>query len=157
MQTRIPILAALSITAASANGQITAAQAQLRIDPAVQRQRDQTRIAILQDEVVAEALSLAEAQKLVRSDAIRIDSRAAQEITKRIARHRQNISELARELAQVDRPGAIAARPSTAGSVSRTAVDQPSHVFADPIPQRRSGTGSPPEWLISGSSGARTP
>lgn len=158
MRTPILLLAALSIVAGSAYGQTIAAQALLRVDPTVQRQRDQTRTAILQDEVVAEALSLAEAQALLRSDAVRTDARAAQEATKRIARHRQNISELARELAQADRQGALAARSSpAAGNVTRAAVDQMPPAFAEPAPPRRNVTGTVPEWLISGSEAGRTP
>lgn len=162
MQTRILLLAALSI-AAPAIAQNTV-PAQLRIDPAVQRQRDQTRVGILQDEVVAEALSLAEAQELLRSDAVRADARAAQEATKRIARHRQNISQLARELALADRQAAVASRPPPlAASISRATSDQiPSGYSAPPLAhiapeQRRAVTGSPPEWVISGKQATRAP
>ena len=160
MQTRILLLAALSVASGAA-----VAQNQLRVDPEVQRQRDQTRITILQDELVSEALALAEVQKLFRSDAGRADPRATQESSKAISRHRQNISALAKELALSERQSGAAARVTPAPAIERRAVEPlplgqvvaPIAPREAPVIERRSRIGQPPEWLISGSQGQRTP
>ena len=57
MQTRIALLALLSLAAAPpAASQMPATAAVMRVEPAMQRQRDQDRVVILQDELAAEAV-----------------------------------------------------------------------------------------------------
>jgi hypothetical protein len=135
MLTRIALLALLSAAAAPALCQVASSAAVMRVDPATQRQRDQTRAGILQDELIAEALALFDAQKQVRVEAGRTDARAVQEATLRVARHRKNISDLAKELAIAERQGAVPAKP----------IGEP----AIPSPQRIAE-----EWLLNGSGAA---
>jgi hypothetical protein len=162
MQTRILLLGVLSLVAGAASAQT----GQLRIDPDVQRQRDQTRITILQDELISEALALADVQKALKSDAARSDPRIAQESSKRIARHRQNISALAREIALSERQSLGAGKAAAAPSgFERFAVEPlplqrivPPPAAPEPtIDERRSAVGGVPEWVISGNRGLRAP
>ena len=166
MQTRIVLLALLSAAPAPAPGQVPTSAAVMRIDPATQRQRDETRVVILQNELVAEALALADAQKVLASQPPRTDVRAAQEASQRIARHRQNISALAKELANADRLGASttsksAPVPVVTSPQQRIAEDwllgSPPAVPAAPPqarravpeqPEKASNSSRAPEWLI---------
>jgi hypothetical protein len=134
MQTRIALLALLSAAAAPALCQVPSSAAVMRVDPATQRQRDQARAGILLDELVAEALALFDAQKKALAEAGRTDARAVQEATLRVARHRKNISDLAKELATAERQGAA---PKPLGEPAIAS------------PQRAAE-----EWLFSGSAAA---
>lgn len=162
MQTRILLLGVLSLVAGTGSAQT----GQLRIDPDVQRQRDQTRITILQDELVSEALALADIQKALKSDVARSDPRIVQESSKRIARHRQNISALAKEIALSERQSAGASKAAAAPSaLERLAVEPlpldrivPPPAAREPtIDERRPAVGGVPEWVISGNRGSRAP
>ena len=140
MQTRIVLLALLSAAPAVAPGQGPTSAAVMRIDPATQRHRDETRAVILQNELVSEALALADAQKLVASPT-KTDFRAVEEAAQRIARHRQNISALAKELASAERQAATA--PTRSQSVPPFASPQPRKVE-----DSRLNSSNLPEWLI---------
>ncbi len=158
MQTRIVLLALLSATVLPALGQVPTSAAIMRVDPATQRQRDQTRGAILQDELVAESLALRDAQKQARADEGRGDGRNVGEAAQRVARHRQNISALARELVGVERQagaGAGKVQPTRPGAASaqriadewfRPEALSPEKPDATAGQQGR-GAGMP-EWLI---------
>jgi hypothetical protein len=161
MQMRILLLGVLSLVAGTASAQT----GQLRIDPDVQRQRDQTRITILQDELVSEALALADIQKALRSDVARSDPRIAQESSRLIARHRQNISALAREIALSERQSPGPSKAAAPSGLERLAVEPlpidriaPPPVAREPtIEERRPAIGGVPDWVISGNRGSRAP
>jgi hypothetical protein len=170
MPTRIALLALLSAAVAPALSQVPTSAAVMRIDPATQRQRDQTRAAILQDELVAEALALLEAQKQARVEAARAGAGAAQEATQRVVRHRQNISALAKELATTERqsgaPPTQTPREPTIASPQWIAeewlVNGPAAAGnSRPMPRSTSeerrlapGVAGVPEWLIPAVPGA---
>lgn len=159
MPTRLLLAALLSAAAAPVLGQVPSSAALMRIDPAVQRQRDVSRIVILQDELAAEALALAEAQKQSRFEDVRSDPRRSQEASQRIARHRQNISALAKELALVDRQ-APATRVQPAVTTSATAEPLPRAVAAvrERAEDRRPASGARiPDWLIPANAAGREP
>lgn len=159
MRTQIVLLALLSAIAPPAAGQVPTSAAVMRVDPATQRQRDQSRAAILQDELVAESLALRDAQKQARGDEARGDGGSSQEAAQRVVRHRQNISALARELAGVERQtgaGAGKVQPTrgTPTSAQRIAEDwfrpepsTPEKTEAIARQQRPRASGMP-EWLI---------
>jgi hypothetical protein len=87
--------------------------AAMRVDPVVQRERDDTRKTILEDELASEARQLADAQAELRSaKALSASQGGVEEIVERLARHRQNISELGREFARVERERDSANRKS---------------------------------------------
>jgi septal ring factor EnvC (AmiA/AmiB activator) len=100
-QTVLCLLLNLTVGSAAAEPPVTAAA--MRVDPAVQRARDDTRKLILEDELASEARQLADAQAELRSANALGSSAKVEEITERLARHRQNISELGREIARVER------------------------------------------------------
>jgi hypothetical protein len=155
MQTRIVLLALLS-AAAPAAGQVPTSAAVMRVDPATQRQRDQGRLAILQDELVAEAVAFSDARKRAQAE-----PRLGQEMSERVARHRQNISALARELAMAEKqagiPNAKSAPPPPVAPPQRIAEES---LLTRPMPtakpqpsvadERRNDSGSlrAPDWLI---------
>ena len=161
MPKRIAILVLLSAAAAPAFSQVATPSVVTRIDAATQRQRDQTRAAILQDELVSEALALGMAQREARSDSNREDPRASREVSERIARHRQNISALAKELANVDRL-ATPAKPQAlqmpvvdaadAGLPSARAVARPRA-----NDDGRARLGGAPDWVIPAVPPGRVP
>lgn len=129
MRTQIVLLALLSAAAAPVLSQVPTSAAVMRIDPATQRQRDQTRAAILLDELVVEAQALSDAQKHIPSAVGRTDAATAREATHRVARHRHNISALAKELSAAERQIGVPAAKTQAAT-------------AAPVPQRMAE-----EWL----------
>jgi len=146
MQIRIALLALLSGTAMPAAGQVPTAAAAMRVDPATQRQRDQSRIVILQDELVTEALAVARARSESTSD-----PSAGQETARRISHHRQNISALARELALADRQTAVQAKAQpSAPNAQRVAAEWLLPEGAGPK-QPSARRGSAPDWFIPAS------
>lgn len=171
MQTRIAILALLSACAEPALSQVPPGTAAMRVDAATQRSRDVDRAAILQDELASEALGLVEAQREARSERLRADPRAVQELTDRVVRHRRNISALARELVTTERRtgGAAAKAPLASAkpaaqrlaeewllngpSVPRDNKTMPSRVAQEARKARVANTGTP-DWLIPAAPGA---
>ena len=105
----------------------------MRIDPAVQRERDTTRIGILQDELAKETRELDTAQaELSNAEASRASAGKVQEIMARVTLHRRNLSALEREIALTGR---------AADSVIRvTAKRQPDNWL---IPGSRHSAGEP--------------
>jgi hypothetical protein len=72
--------------------------------PVVQRERDGTRKTILEDELASEARQLADTQAELRdANLLRASPGNIGDIAERLARHRQNISELGREIALAER------------------------------------------------------
>ena len=157
---RLLLLALLSAASAPALAQVPTSAAMMRIDPATQRQRDQSRVAILQDELAAEAVALGDAQKQLRTDDVRVDPRRSQEANQRIARHRQNISTLARELVLVERQAGTA-KPAAASLTTPPPADQLPPAVATvrerPEDRPRSGAGRSPDWLITANPTGRAP
>ena len=101
-QTVLCLLLNLAVVSATAEPPVTAAA--MRVDPVVQRERDDTRKTILEDELASEARQLADAQAELRgAKALSASAGTIDEIVERLARHRQNISELGREIALVER------------------------------------------------------
>ena len=101
-QTVLCLLLNLAVVSATAEPPVTAAA--MRVDPVVQRERDDTRKTILEDELASEARQLADAQAELRgAKALSASAGTVDEIVERLARHRQNISELGREIALVER------------------------------------------------------
>jgi hypothetical protein len=156
MQTRIVLLALLSGAATPAAGQVPTSAAVMRVEPATQRQRDQGRLVILQDELVAEAVALSDARKRAQ-----VEPRLGQELSERVGRHRQNISALARELAIAEKQAGVvnaksAALPPVAQPQRLTEESLLTRPMAPAKPQpsvadeRRNDSGSlrAPDWLI---------
>ena len=162
MRTQIVLLALLSATAWPAAGQVPTSAAVMRVDPATQRQRDQSRAAILQDELVAESLALREAQKQARAE----DGRGAHEAAQRVDRHRQNISALARELAGVERQtGAGKVQPARPTTTSAQRIAEEWFRPEPQTPEKPNATagqqqprgGGMPEWLIRAAPAGQKP
>src|SRR6266513_5473957 len=96
--------------------------AAMRVEPGVQRERDDTRKAILEDELASEARQLADAQAELRgAKALSASAGRVEEIAERLARHRRNIVELGREIGLVERQRDSANRK--ADSAERRATD----------------------------------
>jgi hypothetical protein len=101
-QTVLCLLLNLAVGSATAEPPVTAAA--MRVDPVVQRERDDTRKTILEDELASEARQLADVQAELRgAKALSASVGTVDEIAERLARHRQNISALGREIALVER------------------------------------------------------
>src|SRR6266851_7154290 len=101
-QTVLCLLLNLAVVSATAEPPVTAAA--MRVDPVVQRERDDTRETILEDELASEARQLADVQAELRgAKAPSASTSTVDEIAERLARHRRNISELGREIALVER------------------------------------------------------
>ena len=119
-QTVLCLLLNLTIGSATAEPPVTAAAT--RVDPAMQRERDDTRKTILEDELASEARQLADAQAELRgAKALSAPAGSVEEIVERLARHRQNIAELGREIGLVERQRDPANRK--ADSAERRATD----------------------------------
>ena len=111
-QTVLCLLLNLAVTSATAEPPVTAAA--MRVDPVVQRERDDTRKTILEDELASEARQLADVQAELRgAKALSASTSTVDEIAERLARHRQNISALGREIALVERQRDSAERRTT--------------------------------------------
>jgi len=92
----------------------------VRVEPAVQRERDDTRKTILEDELASEARQLADAQAELRgAKALSASAGSVEEIAERLARHRQNIAELGREIGLVERQRDSANRKPIPPSVAQ--------------------------------------
>jgi hypothetical protein len=77
----------------------------MRIDSAIQRERDNTRMGILQDELAKETRELATTEnELQGTQASRALPDKIREIAARVTLHRQNVTALAREIALVKSP-----------------------------------------------------
>jgi hypothetical protein len=94
----------------------------MRVEPGMQRERDDTRKTILEDELASEARQLADAQAELRgAKALSASAGSVEEIVERLARHRRNIAELGREIGLVERQRDSANRK--ADSVERRVTD----------------------------------
>jgi hypothetical protein len=94
----------------------------MRVDPAVQRERDDARKTILEDELASEARQLADAQAELRgAKALSASAGSVEEIVERLARHRQNIAELGREIGLVEPQRDSANRKSESAESRATA------------------------------------
>ena len=106
----------------------------MRVDPAVQRERDTTRMGILQEELAKETGELAAAENEWHgAQASGAPSGKVQEITQRVTLHRQNVTALEREIA-------LAERPANSAIHSTSLRDS-----AGPVRGRQ-----PDDWLIAG-------
>ena len=168
-QTVLCLLLSLTIGSATAEPPVTAAAA--RVDPAMQRGRDDNRKTILEDELASEARQLADAQAELRgAKALSAPAGSVEEIVERLARHRQNIAELGREIGLVERQRDPANRK--ADSAERRATDgwlisgrpplsaSPDTAFA--TPSRRSlsvdrNERREPGWIIPAGQGKAIP
>src|SRR5882762_10295596 len=104
MRTRNVLCLLLSLVPGSAAAEPPVTAAAMRVEPAMRRERDDTRKTILEDELASEARQLADAQAELRgAKALSSSASTVDEIVERLARHRQNISELGREIALVER------------------------------------------------------
>jgi hypothetical protein len=140
----------------------------MRVDPALQRERDVTRMGILQDELAKETRELASAENELQSArASRVSVDRIQEAAARVALHRRNVAALAREIAPVRKPADPVTRSIKAKEVSIRsqgrqpddwlifrpqvpAVDQnvvPNILLRRRLPLAESGN-SRPQWII---------
>jgi len=104
MRTQTVLCLLLNLAVGSAAAEPPVAAAAKRVDPATQRERDDTRKTILEDELASEARQLADAQAELRgAKALSAPAGSVEEIAERLARHRQNIAELGREIGLVER------------------------------------------------------
>ena len=143
---RTPIHLWLLFSVAVGPALTQAAPDPMRIDPTVQRERDNTRMGILQDERAKEARELETAEADWRNAQVsRAASDKIQEIAARVALHRQNLAALEREigLTQSKRPTDAAA---TGGS--------PEPAFASIVATARER--QPDDWLIVRQSSSTT-
>lgn len=110
----------LSCFAVPAMAQVPSSTNAMRVDPAVQRERDSTRMGILQDELGKEAreLTSAENEWQITQASRRASPDKVQEIAARATLHRQNVAALAREIALVKSPAIPVARSGEAKEVS---------------------------------------
>jgi hypothetical protein len=138
MRTRNVLCLLLSFVPGSAAAEPPVTSAAMRVDPAVQRERDDTRKTILEDELASEARQLADAQAELRgAKALSASAGSVEEIAERLTRHRRNIAELGREIALVERQRDSAIRNTD--SAERRTTDSwlirgrsPSSVSPDP-------------------------
>jgi hypothetical protein len=91
------------LSAISALGQVSAyplaSQNSMRVDPSVQRERDITRMSILQDELAKETLELGTAEtEWSNAQVARTPPNKVQDISARVTLHRQNVTALDREI-----------------------------------------------------------
>lgn len=131
----------------------------MRIDPAIQRERDTTRLNILQEELARETRELDAAQTELRNtEASRAATGKIQEITARVTLHRQNLSSLEREIALAERPAeqlpnfairVTAKRQPDNWLIpgSKLAAGEPSHLMRRRLPLADAGASLPP-WII---------
>ena len=104
MRTQTVLCLLLNLTVGSATAEPPVTAAAMRVDPVVQRERDDTRKTILEDELASEARQLADVQAELRgAKALSASASIVDDIAERLARHRQNISALGREIALVER------------------------------------------------------
>ena len=107
----LSFLAGLVVASAFAQAPVSASPDAMRVNPAVQRERDTTRMSILQDELATETRALETAQKDLRGvEALHSSADSVQQITQRVTLHRQNLSALQREIELAERPTDSAVR-----------------------------------------------
>ncbi|MES2237142.1 MAG: hypothetical protein V4500_05240 [Pseudomonadota bacterium] len=172
MRTPIRLWLLLNFFAVSAVAQVPvlspASTNSMRVDPAVQRERDSTRMGILQDELAKESREMATAENEWKSaQASRALPDKIQEIAARVTLHRQNVAALAREIALAKSPAIPVARNGDDNKVSMRpqgrqpddwlifrpqvpAVDQnvvPNVWLRRRLPLAESGN-SRPQWII---------
>ena len=122
MRTRNVLCLLLSFVPGSAAAEPPVTAAAMRVEPGMQRERDDARKTILEDELASEARQLADAQTELRgAKALSAPAASMEEIAERLARHRQNIAELGREIGLVERQRDSANRK--ADSAERRATD----------------------------------
>lgn len=116
-----------TLVAVPAFAQVTAVTDAMRIDPAVQRERDTTRLSILQDELAKETRELSRAQNDCRdAQAYTATSATVQECAARVSLHRMNVDALEREIALTKNPRSVAPlRQSRKTSVAQSPQQQP--------------------------------
>lgn len=142
MRTPILLWLLLSVVTVSAAAQVpalsTASTNSMRVDPAVQRERDSTRMDILQDELAKESRELATVENEWRNtQASRTSSDKVQEISARVTLHRQNITALEREIGlSKNRPVSIVRRDDLTETPARSRVRQPDDwlIFRPQVP-----------------------
>ena len=119
MRTPIRLWLLLSLFAVPAMAQVPTSTAAMRVDPAVQRERDSTRMGILQDELSRETRELTSAEGEWQSaQASRASVEKIQETAARVTLHRQNIAALAREIALMKNPAIPVARSGDENAAS---------------------------------------
>ena len=179
MRTPTKLWLLLSFVAVSAIAQVPASSLatplsssnSMRVDPAVQRERDSTRMGILQDELSKETRELASAENELQStQSFRASPDKLQEAAARVTLHRQNVSALMREITLVKSPAIPVARNGDENTVSSSprgrqpdnwlifrpqvsAVDQnvvPNMLLRRRLPLAESGI-SRPQWIIQSS------
>jgi len=102
MRTLNVLCALLSLTVSSAFAQASASKGVVwQVDPVAQRDRDEARKTILEDELAAEAWQFTEAYAELRAARTRhAPAERLEDVTGRVNRHRRNIAELALEIAR---------------------------------------------------------
>src|SRR2546428_12054031 len=101
-QTVLCLLLNLAVTSATAEPPVTAAA--MRVEPGMQRERDDTRKTILEDELASEARQLADAQAELRgAKALSASAGSVEEIAERLARHPPDIAAVGREIGPAER------------------------------------------------------
>jgi|RhiMethySRZTD1v2_1073278.scaffolds.fasta_scaffold2050684_1 hypothetical protein len=150
MQTQTILVALLSAMATQTLAQVPLNAAVMRVDPGTQRQRDEARVSILQDELAAEAAGLADAQRILRAEETKRDPKAAEAASQRIARYRQNISALAKEIALAERQlGGTPAVARPDGLVPNGKGDASAATRSSPqIRTVQPGRPAAPDWFI---------
>ena len=104
MRTRTVLCLLLNFVPGSSAAEPPVTSAAMRVEPGMQRERDDTRKTILEDELASEARQLADAQAELRgAKALSAPAASVEEIAERLARHRRNIAELGREIGLVER------------------------------------------------------
>ncbi|AJP48607.1 hypothetical protein PG1C_09445 [Rugosibacter aromaticivorans] len=160
------------LSATSAFGQVSAyplaSQNSMRVDPSVQRERDTTRMSILQDELAKETRELGTAETEWRNAQVaRTPPDKVQDISARVTLHRQNVTALEREIGLVkNRPVSIARNDDLVETPTRSRTRQPDDwlIFRPQLPEpdqnaapkvlvrRRlplaAPTVSQPQWII---------
>ena len=172
MRTPTKLWLLLNFFAVSAVAQVPALSAastnSMRVDPAVQRERDNARMGILQDELAKESREMTTAENEWQSvQASRASVDRIQEVTARVTLHRQNVASLTREIALVKRSEIPVARNGDENEVSMPprgrqpdnwlifrpsspAVNQnvvPNALLRRRLPLAESGN-SRPQWII---------
>lgn len=150
MQTQTILLALLSAMATQTLAQVPLNAAVMRVDPTTQRQRDQARVSILQDELAAEAAGLADAQRILRAEETRRDPKALDAASQRVVQYRQNISALAKEIALAERQlGRTAAAMRPDGVAPHGKGDPNAATRSSPeIRTVQPGRPAAPDWVI---------
>jgi len=130
----------------------------MRVDPAMQRERVDTRKAILEDELASEARQLSDAQAELRgAKALSASAGSVEEIAERLARHRRNIAELGREIGLVERQrdsanrkaDSVEGRATERWLISGRPPDASSATFARrPLQSAQGDERRKPGWII---------